>query len=316
MLLLGFQNLGQQDIQKKYPDKFNILEMHSNNLDKNEIINFIQNIKIAISQFDVVYVKFTLEIVTCLTALNIPFKVVYNETEPNDLFNVIENKGYKKIKVSTQYTLENLLLDIFNWKIDIDKPQVLESEKQDIVLEPIKSKTKLSLGELIKDDIEVTESDVREFKSITNKLKMGMLVQAKSNLKRVLKLSDILDKLYDKLLDRVENSLDTCDTASLMYTTEYISKALSDTNNFIMALINNDKIQNFFIIDNSSVVNINSDNRLDLDKRERIRKAAEIVMNNLDYFVEEDYNKIVNPNVIEPEYTEVIKEDSNAESKS
>lgn len=310
MLLLGFQNLGQQDIQTKYPDKFNILEQKSRILNKDEIIDFIQNIKIAINQFDVVYVQFSMEVVTCLTALNIPFRIVYDKSKPGEYLTTIDNKGYKKFLVSEDYSLEKLLMDIYSWKLEKEESLIPQNElKQEVNVYPNVSKTKLTLGQLIDDDVEITESDVREFKSITNKLKMGMLVQAKSNLNRVLKLSDILDKLYDKLLDRVEGSLDTCDTASLMYTTEYISKALSDTNNFIMQLINNDKIQNFFIIDNSSVVNINSDNRMDLDKREKIRKAAEVVMNNLDYFVQEDYNKIVNPND-DSHYTEVIEGDS------
>ena len=50
--------------------------------------------------------------------------------------------------------------------------------------------------------------------------------RAKNSLNRVLKLSNTLDKLYDKLLERIDNGLDTTDTASLMYTTEYIAKAL------------------------------------------------------------------------------------------
>ena len=60
-------------------------------------------------------------------------------------------------------------------------------------------------------------------------------------------------------------------------------------------MIPNEKIQNFFIIDNSNIINI-SDDRLSIDKREKIRKAAEIVLENTEYFASGDFDKIVDPN--------------------
>ena len=149
------------------------------------------------------------------------------------------------------------------------------------------------------DDIEITEADVRDLKATQNKLKVGMLLQAKNSLNRILKLSNVLDKLYDELLNRIDNNLENTDTASLMYTTDYISKALHDTNQFIVNLISNEKIQNFFIIDNSNIVNINDNNSVqDLDKRERIRKAVSIVLNNLDAFEQGNYQDLKDPNAI------------------
>ena len=122
-----------------------------------------------------------------------------------------------------------------------------------------------------------------------------MLLQAKARLKTVLKFCDVLDRLYDELVNRIDTSLKTSDTASLMYTADYIAKALNETNQFIMPLINNEKLQNFFIIDNSSVINI-SDNRVDINKREKIRKAAEIVLDNIDYFANGEYENVIDPN--------------------
>ena len=134
-----------------------------------------------------------------------------------------------------------------------------------------------------------------------------MLLQAKSRLNTVLKLCNVLDKLYDELVNRIDQSLTTTDTPSLMYTTDYIAKALSETNQFIMSLITNEKIQNFFIIDNSNIINI-TDNRVDIDKREKIRKAAEIVLDNADYFAAGEYDTVVNPNL--------VNEDTNHDNKS
>ena len=166
------------------------------------------------------------------------------------------------------------------------------------------------MEQLVNDDIEITEADVRDLKCVQNKLKVGMLLQAKNSLKRILKMTKILDKLYDNLIDRIDESVETADTASLMYTADYLSKALSDTNQFIMSLINNDKIQNFFIIDNSNVINVNS-NMIDIEQREKIRKATEIVMNNIDYFTNGEFSQMKNPNnVIE------VKEEPNGNSNT
>ena len=113
------------------------------------------------------------------------------------------------------------------------------------------------------------------------------------------------------MLERIDNGLDTTDTASLMYTTEYIAKALSDTNQFIVSLISNEKIQNFFIIDNSSIVNVGNNERVDINSREKIRKAAEIVLENIDYFANGDFQNLRNPNVIE-----ISEEQINADNES
>ena len=175
-------------------------------------------------------------------------------------------------------------------------------------------KEKIIADALVENDLEITEADVRELKTETNRFKVAMLLQAKSRLSMVLKLCDTLDKLYAELVVRINQSLTTTDTSSLMFTADYISKALADTNQFIMSLITNEKIQNFFIIDNSNVINI-TENRVDIDKREKIRKAAEIVIENVDYFSNGEYDKMVNPNAIEVEPTPQEKEgEENANS--
>ena len=66
-----------------------------------------------------------------------------------------------------------------------------------------------------------------------------------------------------------------------------------------MSLINNEKIQNFFVIDNSTVINNISDDRVSIDSRERVRKAAEIVLDNIDYFASGKFDSLKNPNAID-----------------
>lgn len=364
MLLIGFENLGQLELQEKYSNNFNyIQDKNYNRVDKNWIIKYLEDIKLSLNKYDVTFINYNIQIINCLQAINLQFKLIYTGKQLNNNLTELFNNAVTDKYVLKDNTLEWYLSKHFDWvkleqnnsneiikntetkqnteqednknntevqevqkefvKEDNKKLEVKNNiiETKEITVQPQKDKNKLTLEELVDDDLVITEEDVRELKATQNKLKVGLLLQAKNSLKRVLKLSNVLDKLYDELLDRVDNSLTTTDTASLMYTTEYISKALNDTNQFIVSLINNDKIQNFFIVDNSSVVNIGSVDNIDIDSRERLRKATEIVMDNIDYFVDGEFKNIKDPNKQNEEQQEVLqeeqkedKQDANTES--
>lgn len=344
MVLVGFEDLGQYELSKKYSEKFNIIdESKYDKNDKDWILTYIEDIKSSDSLYDVTYITYNYEVVSCLVVLNIKFKCIYTGKHSDDDLDkafssnkfdtfLLENntlewylsQHYDWVKLEQHKNIEeqvNIELQNTKNEVDIEKKKETSNNiqpenvnlnsycptcKESITQLP-SDKNKLTLEQLLQDDVEITESDVRDLKATQNKLKVGMLLQAKSSLNRVLKLSNVLDKLYDEVLDRVDGSLTTTDTASLLYTTEYIAKALNDTNQFIMSLINNEKIQNFFVIDNSSVVNVGSIDSVDINKREKIRKAAEIVMDNIDYFVEGDFDKVRNPNI----ETDTMEEDNN-----
>lgn len=292
MLLIGFSKINKAGFANKYKDK--VVEIDYNQYQEDWPIQVLEYIKQCISKFEVVVLAYKTDIILCLDTLNIDYTLIYPETcesEDIDEYNWFNNSNKDKIILDENETIEKALSEKYDW-INI------EEVVQEPNIVPV-NKNKLSLSELLDENMEITEADVRDLKATQNKLKVGMLLQAKNSLNRVLKLSDILDKLYDKLLDRIENSLDTTDTASLMYTTEYISKALSDTNQFIVSMINNEKIQNFFIIDNSSVINVNDDSVLNINSREKVRKAVEVVLDNIDYFEQGDFQKMKDPNIIE-----------------
>lgn len=302
-------------------------------------INFLQEVKLSESMYPITIINFKLDVIAFIKAIALQYTFVYDSYTNKDTVNFINNSDINTIIVTNDNTLEYQLNTVygFNWLnyensdydmstatncvINEDNNQqgvdnvvdngtngsdqinAVESDKKEEQCESLdilpKNKNKLTLEQLVSTDVDITDADVRDLKATQNKLKVGMLLQAKSMLNRVLKLSTILDKLYDKLLDRIDESIETSDTASLMYTAEYINKALTDTNNFMMSLINNDKIQNFFVIDNSTVINNISDTKVSADSRERVRKAAEIVLDNIDYFASGQFNNLKNPNVVE-----------------
>lgn len=322
MLIVSYKNIGEISLTKKYPEKIKLLEIGNESFTNSSLIEFIEEIKKSQNEYEIVITYYKQEIILCLDTLAIPYTIAY-PTEMDkariqdlNLYNTFKGLATKcdSIVLKVNETLENALETKFEWvKKDEPKKEIedkkeenqIETKKENdeknqevqMVVQPQIDKNKLTLQELIEQDIDITEADIRELKSTTNKFKVALMLQAKSRLNTVLKLCNVLDKLYDELINRIDQSLTTTDTPSLMYTTEYISKALADTNQFIMSLITNEKIQNFFIIDNSNIININ-DNRVDIDKREKIRKAAEIVLDNADYFANGEYDKVIDPNTV------------------
>ena len=304
MLLVKYKNLDVTDFVNKYKDKVKVLTPNKNDNAKEWLIKFIEEVKKAILTNDIILVDYLKELIMGFDALKIEYKVVYPQNISKEEYD-INKQDYDMLKLQAQKveayvikddeTLEQTLKEDFDW-IVIEEPKDLQPIKNEIVNIDTVERKPLTFKDLVENDsIEITDADIRDMKALTNKFKMTMLLQAKTRLKTVLKFCDVLDKLYDELVNRIDTSLTTTDTASLMYTADYIAKALNETNQFIMPLINNEKLQNFFIIDNSSVINI-SDSRVDINKREKIRKAAEIVLDNIDYFANGEYSNIINPN--------------------
>lgn len=324
MLLVKYSKLNISTFIDKYNDKIKLLEPNKCDLPISKwLVDFIGQVRFEISNNDVVVVNCFKELILSLKALNIQFKLLcpmeidQKDIESNkvecDIFrdamvSAVNESNDDLVVIKDISDLEKYLKSYFDW-ISIDNAEEDDATNElTAMANNLQQPTNLTLKDIISDDVKITESDLRELKSLTNKFKVAMLLQAKSRLSTVLKLCDVLDKLYAELVTRIDTSLATTDTASLMYTADYISKALNDTNQFIMSLVTSEKLQNFFIIDNSSsIINI-SDDRVDINKREKIRKAAEIVIDNIDYFTQGDFSKIVNPNEVS---IEDIEEDTN-----
>lgn len=269
-------------------------------------IVMLQDIKTYMLKYEYVFVKYDSKLVQCIDVIHLKYTFI------NDKFNDICNEGNTTI-ISSAGELEQLLRTNLNIQNNIEP---VEETNSDIISTNTEDHSimenrhqEITLQDIVDDNVQLNESFVREMKVIQDKLKAGMYIQAKSNLKRVLKLSNILDKLYDELLDRIETDITTTDTASLMYTTDFIVKALTETNNLIMSVINNEKIQNFFIIDNVNAISV-SNNEVSLDQRERIRKAVSVVMSNLDHLTNNELNQIVDPNKPIESQGEVIDVDT------
>ena len=308
MLFIVINDLDLTDIENINVDKIKYIDK-SNYTNNDWYITMLQDIKKYLLEYEYVFVKYDAKLVQCIDVIHL------KNTFINNKFDDMCNEQNTTL-ISTVDELKNLLLSVYkdssindtnHTENTLQSTNVIESTDDTNIT--VQKRSEITLQDIIDDNVQLNESFVREMKVIQDKLKAGMYIQAKSNLKRVLKLSNILDKLYDELLDRIETDISTTDTASLMYTTDFIVKALSETNNLIMAIINNEKIQNFFIIDNVNAISV-SNNEVSLDQRERIRKAVSIVMSNLDHLKSGDLDKIVNPNTVVESEGEVIDVDN------
>ena len=85
MVLVGFEDLGQYELSKKYSEKFNIIdESKYNKNDKDWILTYIEDIKSSNILYDVTYITYNYEVVSCLAVLNIKFKCIYTGKHSDD----------------------------------------------------------------------------------------------------------------------------------------------------------------------------------------------------------------------------------------
>lgn len=313
MLVLIFPGIEFNNILDRYKDQVIYIDENLYNNDNNYPINYLEYIKKCLQKYNIVFINYS-DIYIYLDGLKIKYNIIvpskkYIEDAKFDKYRDI----LKTLKINDTVVLideDNDLLQYLNKFINI------KNKETNVLPDNINNKSdnnsiteskKLELEDIANDTKDLTDTDMREFKEIQNKLKIGMLLQAKNSLKRILKLSDMLDTLYDKAINRINDQIDDMTLNQIMVTTQYISTSLKNTNDLIMTLITNEKVQNLFVIDNPSI-NITSNNANDIDSRSRIRKAVEIILNNYDAIENGNFINIKNPNNIDVTSSEKIKD--------
>ena len=313
MLVLIFPGIEFNNILDRYKDQVIYIDENIYNNDNNYPINYLEYIKECLQKYNIVFINYS-DIYIYLDGLKIKYNIIvpskkYIEDAKFDKYRDI----LKTLKINDTVVLideDNDLLQYLNKFIDIKNketnvlPDNINNKPDNNLISEYK---KLKLEDIANDTRDLTDTDMREFKEIQNKLKIGMLLQAKNSLKRILKLSDMLDTLYDKAINKINDQIDDMTLNQIMATTQYISTSLKNTNDLIMTLITNEKVQNLFVIDNPSI-NITSNNANDIDSRSRIRKAVEIILNNYDAIENGDFINIKNPNNIDVTSSEKIKD--------
>lgn len=131
--------------------------------------------------------------------------------------------------------------------------------------------------------------------STKSQLQIFLIAQAQRELTRVIKLTDMLDKLQDRYIDKATEYMNAHDDAnsSVLYLPsmiDTIAKCLDSSNKIISQVLGNDKIMNFQIVsDNSTnITNINSHTNsaipIDLQdpaSRLKVREAVNAILSSI-----------------------------------
>lgn len=309
-------------------------------------INYLEAIKKANTEYKVVLISQHEVIRKCLDAVKLDYFIAYPDMSMkeefierykqrgnndnfinliisnwekwiNDLDNI--NNHNKIILQKGQYLSDYVVTLGLEEKVEDDNitDEVIENITDEIVetvdnnvenLPQIMTNKNITISDMMDDKFYIDDLTLREFKVVENKVRAGMLIQAKNRLSRVDKLLDTLNKLEDELFNRIDEDISTMRMDRIVETTKFISSLIKDTNDMIMSVIGNPKLQNFFIVDNSSNVTVEETSGLDVNKRKKIRHAVQVVLENIDKVEEGNVQEISNPNIIEGE-AQVVKED-------
>lgn len=309
-------------------------------------INYLEAIKKANSQYKIVLISQHEVIRKCLDAVKLEYMLVYPDKSMKEEFitrykergnnenfiNLISSKwdswindldniqNHNKIVLQSGQYLSDYVVElgledkkenvITDEVIDKVTDEIVETVDKDVEnLPQVMVNKNITISDMMDDKFYIDDLTLREFKVVENKVRAGMLIQAKNRLSRVDKLLNTLNKLEDELFNRIDEDITTMRMDRIVETTKFISSLIKDTNDMIMSVIGNPKLQNFFIVDNSSNVTVEDTSGLDVNKRKKIRHAVQVVLENIDKVEEGKVQEISNPNVIVGE-AQVIKEDN------
>lgn len=298
-------------------------------------INYLEAIKKANNEYKVVLISQHEVIRKCLDAVKLDYILVYPDISIKDEFinrykqrgnninfisliskewdnwiNALDSiQNHKKIKIQSGKYLEDYADQIGLTIVQEDREEISNDVVDKIVDEVVETVDKsvdnnltvqkdIKLSDMMDSKFYIDDLTLRELKSIENNVRAGMLIQAKNRLQRVDRMLDILNKLEDELFDRFEKDVTSMSTSKIVETTKFISSLVSDTNSMIMSVIGNPKLQNFFIVDNSSTVNIEDAGGLDESSRKKVRHAVQVILENIDKVSEGHIEEIKDPNVI------------------
>lgn len=307
-------------------------------------INYLEAIKKANSEYKVVLISQHDVIRKCLDAVKLDYILVYPDISMKEEFieryqkrgnnekfiNLIMSNwdkwiqdlnnisGHNKIILQKGQYLEDYLSVLGLEEI---KEEIIEEDKK-LSTEPVENvdnsvensiqelDKNVSISDVADDKFYIDDLMLRELKSMENNVRAGMLVQAKNRLKRVDRMLNTLNVLEDELFDRFERDVSTMRNSNISDAIKLVSDLISSTNSMIMSVIGNPKLQNFFIVDNSSNINIEERENLDVNQRKKVRHAVQTILSNIDKVEEGKTQDLENPNVIIGE-GQVVEEETN-----
>lgn len=141
----------------------------------------------------------------------------------------------------------------------------------------------------------------------TNQMKLFILVQAKRELQRVIKLYNFLTKVEDTYMNKVEEDIDNFSLkqyADIMYT---INQSLARADSVIKSVIKDDELSNILIYNDNS---INTTNNIigaksvqgleSPESRDRVIKAVNNILSKIDSELNKKDDIIIDEDFVDP----------------
>ena len=185
------------------------------------------------------------------------------------------------------------------------------SEDQEIAKAPDKS-TNLGMMEVIAKNDQNLE-DIKNLTSskVTDQLKVFLIAQARNELQRVVKLTEFLDKLESKFIERVSMEANDLTLRQYSEVISTITDLLSRSNGIISQVLKDESlttILNTTIYSSGSLTTITSSASAlkDPQSRERVRSVIKNVLFSLDQYPDQTKD----PEVVDQDYEVVDEEGS------
>lgn len=153
--------------------------------------------------------------------------------------------------------------------------------------------------DIVNNGIALTTEQAEKNKAV---LKSALIMQARRELERVLKLTDMLDKIQEKYQDRVFDYINRHDDESavnyLPRMIDVISQCLDRSQKMIHDIALDDKITNIMLVDASTNISNITNNTLNMDlstaqSRGHVRDAVNAILKLMNTNIEETTDDVV-----------------------
>ena len=119
---------------------------------------------------------------------------------------------------------------------------------------------------------------------LLDRTKLFVVAYARSQLNRIIKLTNFLERLEDKFIDAVNNRIESEPESITMISMamETVSKCLDDANSVVFQVLKDDRLQNI-IINTTNIITPdgNSATIIDADSRDEVRNLAASLLEQL-----------------------------------
>lgn len=173
--------------------------------------------------------------------------------------------------------------------------EIIENKTQDsIQLNPTEVMKNIAINKIDDRTLEFVDSKLSE-----NQIKMFIIAQAKRELQKVIKFSEMLDVVEKRFEERIINNINEVPDYQLGNIMSMIMGCIDRSNSIISNVIKDKELLNLLIIDNSKNLTVNSvdnneENMMkalgipDTRSRKNIINAVVSVINNMDKLIDSD----------------------------